>query len=117
MVEGNGPKSQRSDQRSTSRRRVFLPGLMGYGNGAYTCDCIIRNLSDTGTRIVMTQHLEIPERFYLINIRDGVAYDAQLVWRNGADVGIRFDSSVSLAANTDLVFRRLKELWLAKAPR
>jgi hypothetical protein len=117
MAEDDGSRSGPSDHRSASRRRVLLPGLVVYGNGTYTCDCTFRSLSVSGARIAMTQHLELPERFYLSNIRDGVAYDAQLVWRNGAEVGVRFGSSVPLASNTDLVFGRLKELWLAKVPR
>lgn len=111
------PQSNLSERRPASRRRVLLPGLVVYGNGAYTCDCTLRSLSVSGARIAMTQHLELPARFYLINIRDGLAYDAQLVWRNGADVGVRFDSSVPLTNNNDLVFGRLRDLWLAKVPR
>jgi len=111
------PQSNLSERRPASRRRVLLPGLIVYGNGAYTCDCTFRSLSVSGARIAMTQHLELPERFYLINIRDGLAYDARRVWRNGVGVGVRFDSSVPLASNTDLVFGRLKDLWLAKVPR
>jgi hypothetical protein len=111
------PQSNLSERRPASRRRVLLPGLIVYGNGAYTCDCTFRSLSVSGARIAMTQHLELPERFYLINIRDGLAYDAQLVWRNGAEVGVRFGSTVPLVNNSDLVFGRLKELWMAKVPR
>jgi hypothetical protein len=60
----------------------LLPGLIVFGNEVYTYDCIIRGLSSKGARIVVAQKIQIPERFYLINIRDGVAYDAYVVWRN-----------------------------------
>jgi hypothetical protein len=74
-------------------------------------------LSDTGARIAVTQDLQLPKRFYLINIRDGLAYDARVVWNKGTEIGARFASSLSLSANTDLAFSRLRKLWLAKAPR
>ena len=115
--DDDGSKSEPSDHRSAGRRRVLLPGLVVYRAGAYTCECTIRSLSPSGARIAMSEHLEIPERFYLLNVRDGVAYDAQVVWRDCTNVGVRFDSTILLAPNTDLVVRRLRELWLAKVTR
>ena len=101
---------------SGSRRRVLLPGLIVYGNETYTCDCMIRNLSATGARIIINEHLQFPERFHLINIRDGVVYGARLVWTKGCEVGVQFETVTSLAANTEPSYRKLRQLWLAKAP-
>ena len=61
--------------------------------------------------------LRIPDHFYLINIPDGIAYESRVVWNKARQFGVKFESVVSLAANTDPAFHRLKQLWLARVPR
>ena len=114
MIEKQEPKSGSSDRRPSSRRRVLFPGLIVYGNGAFTCDCAVRSLSATGARISVTGQHQFAGRIYVINVRDGSAYDAQVVWTRGADIGIKFDTVIPLSTTTELCFSRLKKLWLAK---
>jgi len=116
MTIGSLPLNEIVDRRPTLRRRVLLPGLIVYANGTQTCDCMFRNLSPAGACIVKMHLLQIPDRFYLINICDGIAYDARVVWTKARQLGVKFESVVSLPANTDLAFQRLKQLWLARAP-
>ena len=64
----------------------------------------------------MAQLLQLPDRFYVINVRDGVAYESRLIWNEGLEIGIKIDSVVPLTARSDYMTGRLKKLWLAKAP-
>jgi len=117
MAEDSNYETHSADRRPAARRRVLLPGLIVYAHGAFTCDCTIRNLSASGARIYANQHLQFPNRFYVINIRDGLAYDARVVWSNGAGVGIKFEATVTLSSNPDAAPGYLRRLWLAKVPR
>ena len=117
MTEGSNGETHSADRRPAARRRVLLPGLIVYGNGAFTCDCTIRSLSVSGARISANQHLQFPDRFYVINIRDGLAYDATVVWSDGAGVGIKFEAIVALSSNPNVAPGYLTRLWSAKAPR
>jgi hypothetical protein len=117
MEDGSNPVVQFPDRRPTLRQRVSFPGLIVHANGAQTCDCMFRNLSTGGACIVKMHLLQIPDRFYLINIRDGIAYQARVVWNKGRQFGVSFEAAVPLAANTDPAFHRLKQLWLARTPR
>ena len=117
MAENVNPPTELTNRRSASRRRTLLPGLIVYANGAQTCDCLLRDLTATGARIVLTQFLQLPDHFQLINIRDGIAYCARLVWVKGGEMGVKFETVISLSSNTELATERLKKLWLAKAPR
>jgi hypothetical protein len=117
MVEVSKSKKHATDRRPASRRHVLLPGLVVFANGAFTCDCTFRNLSSTGARVIISRHVQFPDRFYLINVRDGLAYDAQLVWKKGIAAGVKFESVVLLSTNIDLALAYLKRLWLAKTPR
>jgi hypothetical protein len=114
MTEKTESQSGSSERRSSSRRRILFPGLIVYGSGTFTCDCSFRSLSATGARISIAAKQQFGGRFYVINIRDGIAYDAQVIWNKGSEVGIKFESAISLSTNTDLGFSRLKNLWLAK---
>lgn len=113
----NGIEQITTDNRRVSRSRVLLTGLIVYGGGMFTCDCKFRSLSASGARIAVAQHMPFPDRFYLINIRDGVAYDVVVVWNKGLELGVKIESALSLTAKTGYAIERLKQLWLAKAPR
>src|SRR5258708_6543565 len=111
------PEFAEFDRRPASRKRVLLSGLIVYGHGAFTCDCKYRNLSIAGARITLAYPLQLPSRFHLINVKEGVAHNAHIVWNRRLDLGVRFDSTISLSAKPDVVIDRLKKLWLAKRGR
>lgn len=104
-----------AERRPKPRSRVLLSGIVVHGDGAYSFDCSFRNLSETGARISMGKNLQFPSEFFLINIRDRVAYDCRVVWNKGNDVGVTFKATVALSAVTDPGLAYLKKLWLAKA--
>lgn len=102
------------EHRGASRRRVFLPGLIVHGNGAFTVECTIKNLSTSGARLAVNPDSHIPERFQLLNIRDGIAYDARIVRNELTQIAVTFDASNSLAKTARPEFHTLRQLWLAK---
>jgi hypothetical protein len=104
-----------AERRPTPRSRVLLPGIVVHGDGAYSFDCSFRNLSETGARVSMGRNLQFPSQFFLINVRDRVAYDCRVVWNRGSEVGVAFKATVALSAVTDPALAYLKKLWLAKA--
>jgi len=110
-------EAEKFDRRPSPRKRVLLPGLIVYGNDAFTCDCKFRNLSTTGARVSLAHLTPLPRRFYLINVSEGVAHRARLVWNKGLEMGVNYESALSLSAKPDIVFERLKKLWLAKLGR
>ena len=104
-----------AERRPNPRSRVLLSGIVTYGDGAYSFDCSFRNLSATGARVVMGKNLQFPSQFFLINVRDRVAYDCKVIWNKGGEVGVAFKATVPLSAITDPGLAYLKKLWLAKA--
>lgn len=115
MNQQNGSEPPPAERRPKPRARVLLAGIIAYGNGAYSFDCSFRNLSQTGARLTVGKNTLFPSEFFLINIRDRVAYDCKLVWNKGEEVGVTFKAVVALSAITDPDLAYLKKLWLAKA--
>jgi hypothetical protein len=106
-----------AERRPKPRKRVLLTGIVAYGEGAFSFDCTIRNLSETGARIALGTSMQLPVEFYLINVRDRIAYDARAAWNKGGEVGVIFEKALPLADIADPKLAFLKRLWMAKAAR
>jgi hypothetical protein len=103
------------DRRPSTRKPVLLTGIVAFDGGLRSFDCTIRDLSDTGARIVAAKGASIPEAFYLINVRDRMAYEAVLVRNDPGGAGIQFKKTLPLSGVTDPALGFLKKLWLSRA--
>jgi hypothetical protein len=106
-----------AERRPKSRKQVLVGGIVAFEGGQRSFDCTIRDLSETGARVLAAKGAEFPPRFYLINIRDRVAYDARPVRRNGLEAGVVFQKTLPLSGLTDPALGFLKRMWLSKAAR
>jgi hypothetical protein len=104
-----------AERRPKARKRVLLTGIVAYDDGAHSFHCTIRNLSETGARLAMGNNTLFPSDFYLINVRDRVAYEATMVWNRGTEIGVTFKAALPLSGITDPRLAFLKQLWLTKA--
>ena len=97
---------------------MLLTGLVAYADLSISFRCAIRDRSASGARIKIPQNLVVPERFWLIDIGEGIAYDATAVWRRYPEVGVALADPVPLQhPERDLIQRRLRALWIEIAPR
>jgi hypothetical protein len=100
-----------AERRDSLRQKVLLKGKIAYADGAFSMDCIIRDLSRNGARIALAKGQTIPTRTYLIDMRTGVAYECVVAWIRIPQFGLRFVSQHNLqyVTNPNLAF--LKRLW------
>lgn len=113
----SGPPGDGGDRR-TPRRRVLLTGLVAYPDLSISFRCAIRDRSANGARIKIPENLVVPIRFWLIDVGEGLAYDATAVWRRYPEVGVALANPIPLEhAERDLMQRRLRALWIEIAPR
>ena len=104
--------------RRTQRKRVLLTGLVAYLDLSVSFRCAIRDRSETGARIKVPDGIVVPTRFWLIDVAEGLAYDATAVWRHYPEVGATLADPVALQhPERDLMQRRLRALWIEVAPR
>jgi hypothetical protein len=78
-----------SERRNSARTRALKGARIVYGNGALTRDCAVRNLSESGAKLVMPSTAGIPDRFELF-FEDGARKTCVVRWRKLADMGIEF---------------------------
>ena len=97
-----------SDERKTARKRVILGAKIVYNEGAYTLDCRIRDMSDGGARIVLGPGLVIPKHVNLIDPRNAIAYECEVMWIKAPEFGLKFMATHSLRGELPVHLRYLK---------
>ena len=105
------------DRRPGRRRRTLLGGRVAFGGGAFVFDCAIRDLTEAGASITVPKTQLLPNRVYLIGLRDRLVYEADVAWRKGAEAGLTFLSTMQLSELTDTKLSYLHKLWLERATR
>jgi hypothetical protein len=73
--------------------------------------CLIENVSEQGARIKLDGHRFLPSRFWLIAVTSGLAYDAQVAWREDDRLGAELGEFVDLSDPTSSIQRRLDKIW------
>ena len=106
-----------ADRRRKCRRRVLLGGVISTRDGAQCLPCSIRSLSEKGARIATPRSQTIPADIFLIIIRDQVAHEAEVAWRNPKETGLVFRKAYQLSELEDPKLVHLKNLWQAHAAR
>lgn len=72
------------------RRRTLKRGLVTFAGGFMTLECTVRNLSETGARLVMENGAVPPDQFVLAVEVDGFEVDCQVIHRAADEFGVRF---------------------------
>lgn len=80
------------NKRRTPRLRTLKGAKILYRNGWGIVDCLIRDMSDTGARLVCKDTTAVPAEFTLLVNNEEVVRDAKVVWRRQDMLGIEFTS-------------------------
>ena len=105
------------EHRASRRRRVLLGAKLVYADGAISVDCALRDLSSSGARITLKAEQALPNELFLLDLREGVAYEATVVWRRVPDVGLAFRGSHPLRTAASPKLHRLRQIWVDAAAR
>jgi len=79
-----------ADRRASERVRSFLRAQIIFNNRMTTIDCIIKNISSTGARVVLSDTLAVPTDFDIYIPQRNCSHRARLVWRDKDSIGIDF---------------------------
>jgi len=109
--------SRSVDRRARMRQRALLAGKLASEDAATTLDCTIRNISEDGAMIETTTPQLIPARLHLVQIKEGIAWDAEVIWRRGNRVGLALKDRHDLRETTEKQLRALRAIWSQMALR
>jgi hypothetical protein len=101
------------ERRTSSRHKSFLQGRVYYNNHCSSVDCLVRDVSDTGAKLVFGEAVTIPDVVELYLSNKDETRRAKVQWRKGHEMGVGFGfddaaDATTAAASTDLFGRVLK---------
>lgn len=95
----------------------MLAGKLATVDACTTIDCVIRNLSDTGAMIETGVPHLMTGPLQLLQIKDGVVWDVEIVWRRGTRLGLRLGERHDLRETTERNLKALRAIWSQMALR
>lgn len=111
------PVAQPIQRRRASRSRALLAGKVANKDATLTVDCVIRNLTPDGAMIeTVAPHL-VPKEFHLLQVTEGVVWDAELIWRRGDRIGLKLGERHDLREATEKQLKALRAIWSQMALR
>lgn len=104
-------------RRAMTRARTLLAGKIIIRGGMMSPDCVIRDLSPDGARVRVPRTILLPSSVGLLVTKDGVLFDAVVVWRRGDEAGLTFSDRHDIRGAVDPANARAHALWAEHAPR
>ena len=80
-----------SDLRASPRRRTLLGAQIEFKNRSFTVACTVKDMSDSGARLILAGTCEIPAVFDLWIPEQNRRVRARIMWRRLSLVGVAFD--------------------------
>jgi hypothetical protein len=77
------------ERRIDARLRCLLPAKLVFNWKGSTLDCVIRNKSAEGYRVVFANAVALPRDFEVLNEQTGIIRPARLMWSTGLTAGIK----------------------------
>jgi hypothetical protein len=77
------------ERRKFQRGRTYLGGRIAYDKPCTTDDCLVRNLSEDGAKLVFSGATMIPNEFELTLRESGEMRRVRIVWRRDVEAGPR----------------------------
>ena len=85
-----------ANSRRSLRDRVVLPGKVIYGEGAFSIDCRIKDISETGARIIVSLGLPVPTNIVFMEVKSRAVHEAVVVRAASPEFGLRFIRTYAL---------------------
>ena len=104
------------ERRRTIRTRSYLGGQIAFNRRSSALDCLVRNVSANGARIVFSNSVTLPAEFDLHIRHQEQSFRARIVWRRESELGVAFlgGQPASNVVPLDLA-RRVRDLEADKA--
>jgi hypothetical protein len=78
------------DRRRSARLKNFLRGRILFNNRDMSVECIIRDLSETGARVVLSDAVSLPSTVEFSVPQKKQIWRAQVGWRHRDEAGLSF---------------------------
>jgi hypothetical protein len=78
------------ERRRTARQKSFLRGMIYFNNRRNAVDCLVRDISPYGARLIFSDAVTTPDVLDLYIPQKEQTLRVHVIWRNGQEVGVAF---------------------------
>jgi hypothetical protein len=104
-------ESRTTERRRIARQKSFLRGMIYFNNRRSVADCLIRDISPFGARLIFSDTVATPDIIDLYIPHKEQTLRSHVIWRIGHDVGVAFPQAMqaeSAGNSGDLAERVVK---------
>jgi hypothetical protein len=83
-----------AERRQDTRKKSFLRGRIFFNNRRSSIDCLIRDISPIGCRLIFSDSVSVPDIVDLYIPQKEQTLQAHVQWRHGDEVGIAFPGAM-----------------------
>ncbi len=101
------------ERRGSARHKSLLRGCIYFNNRRSAVDCIVRDFSPAGARLIFSDAVSVPETVDLYIPHKETTLRARLQWRHGDEVGVVFSkgrTSAPVPSSDRELARRVEKL-------
>jgi len=100
-----------NERRASRRQKSFLRGVVYFDKRRSETACLVRDLSEDGARIVLSQTIAIPEIIELQIPQREQMLAARVEWRRADEAGLSFcKAKMATTPREDQLLKRIAEL-------
>jgi PilZ domain-containing protein len=79
-----------SERRNATRQKSFLRGCIQFNNRRTVIDCLVRDISAAGARLIFSGSVSVPDVVELYIPQREQTLRARVQWRRGDELGVAF---------------------------
>ena len=100
-----------NERRASRRQKSFLRGVVYFDKRRREMACLVRDLSEDGARIVLSQTITIPDVIELQIPQREQTLSARVQWRRADEVGLSFSKpDTATTPRENQLIKRIAEL-------
>ena len=103
------------ERRESQRGRTYLGARLAFNNQYCAVDCLVRNMSRNGAKLIFEGSVLLPGEFELTLPQKGETRRARIVWRQQDEAGIVFFQPEAQGVVSIEMARRIKRLETDRA--
>jgi len=73
-----------------------MAGLVVHSAGRFSFPCTIKDISESGIRILFTAGSAVPSQIEVINRSNGIVYHCEAVWTTNTAAGLKFRNTYDM---------------------
>ena len=86
------------ERRRAARQKSFLRGNIQFNQGRNSADCLIRDITMYGARLVCSDSIATPDVVDIYIPQKEQTHRAHVIWRHGQEMGVAFAQAAQVTA-------------------